>query len=145
MQNLYLVSQDNIAIFPNGQGLRLDVVHNGRYKVCSAEPETENSLSSSSPAIMCSAKEDEKSNIAASIVTMRTAGLTLEQMSAVMMANNNVKCGLSARTLRRVCEQHGISSRGNVTDGDLESHVSQAVQMVIMLHYDVNHIHVVFN
>jgi hypothetical protein len=85
MQNLYSVSQDNIAPYSLIAKKCVWTLFTTCVIKCAQQNQTLKTVCLRL-SIMYSAKEDEKLHIAASIVTMRTAGLTLEQILAVMMA-----------------------------------------------------------
>ena len=55
-------------------------------------------------------------------------GLSHEEISAVLQRRHAGRRGYSARSIRRFCQQHGISRRGQTTDGELDNAVHAEVE-----------------
>ena len=55
-------------------------------------------------------------------------GLSHEEISVVLQRRHASRRGYSARSIRCFCQQHGISRRGQTTDGELDDAVHAEVE-----------------
>ena len=57
---------------------------------------------------------------------------TYQEVSAILQKSTGWTRGFSARTIRRLCAEHGIRTRGKqlVPDAELEAHVTAAIHEV---------------